>query len=271
MKHLLLTMMALLCSMGTAMAEDGIGKLLVEGRTWKYQYNEMDWEQSKPGDPHYVTYDCSLRIGGSTVFDGKECMEVIETTPDDTRTLGYAYEQDGQVYFHAQSEWAFYDATFPYVEGWAHLYDFRAAVGAQDGELSTFGYQHALDSVDVCQVNGRRFLRQYWKRYGSAKTNYDIVVEGIGCQNGFLNFDVSATNGASLTFLGCYEDGECIFTKDDFTAPAVTAGIARPSSVTTRQHPTTYDLQGRRVGSGFKNTNHKKGMLVEKGRKQVGK
>ena len=49
------------------------------------------------------------------------------------------------------------------------------------------------------------------------------------------------------------------------------ADITRPSAVTTRQQPVAYDLQGRRVDSGFKNTNYKKTVLVEKGRKRTTK
>ena len=67
-----------------------------------------------------------------------------------------------------------------------------------------------------------------------------------------------------MVFNACYEDGKCIFTKDDFTAPAITAGITRPSSVTTHQHPTTYDLQGRPL-----TTMPGKGVLEKKGRKTI--
>ena len=76
------------------------------------------------------------------------------------------------------------------------------------------------------------------------------------------------TDGREYTLLSVYEDGECIFTKDDFNAQAIgTNGIE-----TTRKNASNFiddaifDLQGRRL-----KTVPEKGVFIRGGRKIVSK
>ena len=66
------------------------------------------------------------------------------------------------------------------------------------------------------------------------------------------------------SFKACYEDGECIFTEEDFRKPSETTTVWSITTATTEDSPDIYDLQGRRLS-----TTPQKGVYIQNGKKKL--
>ena len=90
-------------------------------------------------------------------------------------------------------------------------------------------------------------------------------IEGVGGRHGPINSYEKLINDTTQQ---CYEDGVCIFTKEDFDRAAwkgEESAIASPSSpVPSPATNTAYDLQGRRVTG-----TPRPGIYIQQGRKRA--
>ena len=181
--------------------------------------------------------DYSLSVVGDTIVEGLECKKMKKVTD----AAGEAYINDttfvfyennvGQV-FIVEGKYLTCVMDFDYLEGeW--VFDMI-------DEFPAFSMKPFLKEIDKVSVNGVER-----KRY---KFDCKYIVEGIGCSRYIFwaennDWDESQTE---VTLESVYENGECIFTKEDFMAPpsaneSVTAETVRPAD------DTIYDLMGRRV------------------------
>lgn len=111
-----------------------------------------------------------------------------------------------------------------------------------------------VDTIEVRGITRRRIF------IGDSKL--DIWVEGIGAYCDGWPSSLPRHNAYDC-ILACYENGELIFTQEDFFAPAVTTGISL-TETTQKADDAIYDLQGRRVDKPTSNN-----IYIQRGRKFV--
>ena len=93
---------------------DGYRPMVVEGRTWHYDYEERivyfvneQGERSKEETGDYIDIDVEYKTGTVTlsferdsVVNGKNCKVAVERFSDGrSRVAGYYYEENKEVYF----------------------------------------------------------------------------------------------------------------------------------------------------------------------------
>jgi len=194
----------------------------------------------------YIIYDLSKETGNPEVFF---------TQP---RTFFAGLQQrDGRVYIHQ------YDKK-------RLLYDFTLKEGDIAFEDAT--HVQRVTKVDTILVNGslrrRLFLSETWKGVEQVVEETGCWVEGIGGSRGLERPHDWFAIGGEHRLTECIEDGTCIFTAADFSAPAYRQGsidaIKKGIKPDSENTPITYDLQGRRVTGS-----PRPGVYIENGRKRV--
>lgn len=247
----------------TAKANDN-SAMLTEGREWIYQeflpdYESMTEEQIKNGEVPYSTSFHSLLVGRTISFEGKECHDILHCKDNTEILFGYAYEEESKVFFYAlyADDVEGFSQPISYNKNqWQLLYDFNATVG-MSSEMVWLWSGFSLADKDTINVKSRQYTRQTWK---STDNVISHIVEGIGCETGFLYIDNITTNGASTQFVECRENGVCIFSNKDFNAASVTESVR--SVIYSPYRHNLLDLQGRRLTG--KPT---KGIYIQNGRK----
>ena len=240
--------------------------MLSEGREWIYKellpdYESMTEEQINNGEVPYTTSFHSLFVGKTVLFEGKECHEILHRKDDAEQLFGYAYEEGGKIFFYAlyADDVEGFSQPINYIKNqWQVLYDFSVTVGMAS-EMVWLWSSFCLAEKDIISVNGYQYTRQIWK---SKDNSISLIVEGIGCETGFLYIENITTNGASTQFVECRDNGVCIFSNKDFNAASVTENV-RLAIYSTYRHD-LFDLQGRRL-----NGKPTKGVYIENGQKRM--
>jgi hypothetical protein len=141
-----------------------------------------------------------------------------------------------------------------------------------EDEMDTYWMINAIDTI---QVNDRLFRRYYCYQAESEEPvttiedgeylQKDYWVEGIGSASSGIEADGLAVQsilpGIYSYFVSCYENGECIFTADDFAKVAYTSQI---ETVGHLKSNSSYDLQGRRLKD-----KPASGVYIQNGKKRV--
>lgn len=186
------------------------------------------------------TTQYTLRINGDTIIGGttykkvykegvtvdkqllytypSEAMERMEKNvhhEEATTTLNREFLREADKKVYARLIMKEYGIDEEYV-----LYDFSVAAGEKVSSefplTNTF-----ISSIDTIEVKGRYFRRY---RLGPGNGGYEpLWVEGVGHPGGpFVSARAVTNDGRSYKLLSCYEDGECIFTNEDFNAQTFT-------------------------------------------------
>lgn len=230
--------MALFCAQTFAQEYKPIFK---EGRVWKIV--RPSYDRRYEFDLYYT-----VTVGGDTLIDNTVCKK-ITTTCDIMRPWGkYAfggdagYEKDGKVYRHNQ-----------YEGGFELLMDFNLKKGDKFGE----GYfTYGVDKVDSIEVNGEKYRRisitggigdkEYW-------------VEGIGAStDGWIADEPRMTGNYNYAvMLGCIDDGEVVFTREDFDRwiPSDVEAVKADRKTDGRM----YNIAGQRINAPAKGEVYIKG------------
>ena len=238
--------------------------MLSEGREWVYKevrpdYEHMTDEQISNGDVPYIVDFHSLVVGGDTLFCDKPCVEILHRTGGTEQLFGYAYEEGRKLYFYALCTDVVdgFSQPIDYKRGqWQMLYDFGAAIGSASS-MAWMPEVFRLNELDSVSVEQSTFVRQTWRSADQVKA---FVVEGVGSETGFLYIENITTNGASTLFVECKDNGERIFSADDFHAMPLSVGHIRSID----EAGAVFDLQGRRLTAA-----PAKGFYIKDGRKQV--
>lgn len=211
--------------------------MLKSGRVWKCFLKGDSWD----GVDRYLT----VSVCGDTIAKNRECKRVhfqYYTTEMEKFNDYYeaAYEEDGKLYTAVGSD-----------DGFALLLDFNLSKGDvarrfyvdvdEDWTPNVF-----IDAVDTIEVRGNEYRRL--KLTGSYFGNKVYWVEGIGanCEGWFTIFD---KHNADFTYmLECYDNGELVFTKDDFYKEPMATGVTDVVGGMPK-HIETYDLSGRRMSA----------------------
>ena len=191
-------------------AHDAYRPFLKEGKTWNMQeYYQNLWTGEQ------WTKDVSYVINGTTEIDGKTYYKMYRISEEGSKYLCALREENRKV-------WQYVDS------GDDLLYDFGMSVGdSYRPSYQPFYFQ--LTAIKPMRFQYNQLLKVF---YYDISEHYDVtapanhiatapIVEGVGCEKGWNITELYAeqpTNGIlhGEDFLSCYEDGECIFTADDF-------------------------------------------------------
>ena len=209
--------------------------ILCDGRSWKYEYSETDWEslteeQKLNGDYQSlgrVTYNYWLRVEGNELFDGRQCKKIVYDGFNGTGLYGYGYEDDGRVMVYALKDEPAFCAQFP-MEQWVMLYDFNVAKDSHC-DMGAFWTRDLIVSVEGTVKVGdvdKRFIGLSDAQHPTWPLRY--AVDGVGCSSGLYDFENIIDNGSSSRFVGCYDGDVCIFSAENFNALTTPKDDYRP-------------------------------------------
>ena len=190
-------------------AHDAYHPFLKEGKTWNMQeYYQNVWTGEQ------WTKDVSYVINGTTEIDGKTYYKMYRISEEGSKYLCALREENRKV-------WQYVDS------GDDLLYDFGMSVG----DSYRPSYQPLYFQLTAIKPMRFQYNQLLNVLHYDVSVQYDptspiyvdpaLIVEGVGCEKGWNITELYAeqpTNGIHQgeDFLSCYEDGECIFTADDF-------------------------------------------------------
>ena len=224
--------------------------MLVDGRTWVYEYHHFEEQDSDSYKYTEELHQVSYCLSGDTLIEGTNYRKMMRS-----------YDDGDPVYYGA------------YREAYGDVYCIEKGNTTEELLISFVpekvvqlaAYDTCKGIVDEINVNGRSFRRHVYTPTSTFESPL-YAVEGIG-------FSVSGlVEGVVLEmvncicdyqeFSACYEDGECIFTKDDFFLPYGVDGIEPVVPVLPKKGGLIYDLQGRRLQGEPKH-----GVYIQNGKK----
>ena len=169
--------------------------LLKEGKTWKYEVRNLSAQK----------FIYEEWISGDTLIDGRTYYKMYASKPDIPIDYRKCWrEEDKKVYSWNE-----------YYQRDELLYDFGASVG--DPVVNdTYSYpEFCVKATGTTNAHGtnRHYQLIIHNDYGDTH----IWVEGVG-NAGLLTESLGhpLNDGVEIRLLSCSEDGECIFTAEDF-------------------------------------------------------
>ena len=193
--------------------EDDYHPFLKEGKTWNY---EEYYRNGEPGEEEEWTRNISYVLNGTTEIDGKSYYKMYRVTEEGSEYYCALREEDRKVWMHSSNSET------------CLLYDFGMSLGDRY-KTSVKEIFFQLSAIKPMRFQYNQLLNVlYYDIYieGNSETpDYYFystpIVEGVGCDAGwnFLQkFEPVLPNLIyhRETFKSCYEDGQCIFTADDF-------------------------------------------------------
>ena len=226
-----LSLILLLLSCLTAVAQDNYKKVLTPGKVWKCLV-VRDYVSDVVKKPYTVTVECD------TIVDNRKCWKMSSVYDDSGQPASYwddivAYEENGKVY-------AYKHPLSDNIEGdWTLMLDFTLHKGDVATEFGSIVTEE--DSVEVNGILYRRLsiTGGYW-------------VEGIGPNTDYWRSNIAKpTHMETREMLACYENGKLLFSKDDFDKEAYKRVENGVNSITVQkgEESATYDMGGRRINA----------------------
>ncbi len=260
----LLSLAAFLAVCTAAMAQnDDYRPFLKEGKVWKCKV----W-MHHPTESRWITEYWNFFISGDSVVGDKTYKKMYREVEPSSESMGRTSFSD--LWREADRKVYGLFAGFLHDGEEVLRYDFTLLPG--ESAYIWLDHTTTLISVDTLEAQGGRF-RRYHVKLDDYEGDYwpdpDLVwVEGIGHPGGPGRvWGAEVNDGTVYTLLSVYEDGECIFTQDDFSAPAVhdaTDGIGGKGQMrAVLPALPCHDLQGRRL-SGKPAT---RGLYIRNGKK----
>ena len=209
--------------MARGLDKDTYRPMLTEGRSWVTMITNVN-----PMPGHDVDQTVYIKVAGDTVIDGRSCKIIIH----DNVTMESTYktvllEEDKVIYEYDENMHKFLP-----------LMDFNLHEGDDIREWLM------IQSEDVVEVDGIVY-RRIGIGYKDDNKPLAYWVEGIGASKDYWITLFPAHIGEYSYMKECYENDECVFTKDDFYKEA--AGIDAIPSSSGVEDDAVYDLQGRRL------------------------
>ena len=209
-----------------------------EGKVWRgkwVMYPNSPWQ------------DISVQVYSDTIFNGIKCKKIIwNLCKLNTEEVVHSYHLVG----YEKDKKIFMSYT-----GIGH-YDFWEALDF-DLPLGYVDEGNVVQKIDTIQVNGIK--RKRIKILTNNPEHFSYIVEGIGYSD--TAYWAHLHHSFYPVIWEVYEDGKCIFTKDDFKAPPIT-GIVNVKDYHSSADNAIYNLMGERVDVPVKGQiyirNHKK-------------
>lgn len=223
---------------------NGSHSFCTEGKTWNYILFNVENE-----DLPEVPYSYVVR--GDTIVDDIAYKKVYYQK-NNTDSLAFMMrERESKVYklYPNKEEFLFFDfgrADVGLVHHWT----------SEEGSEITNWMIYAIDAIQVDSNIFRRYCccQQYSKtELNTIDEEYaqkDYWVEGIGSARYGIEADGLELSvrlpGISEYFVSCYDNGECVFTAEDFMKLSYTTDVKKVMSNVLRDE-TFYDLQGHKL------------------------
>ena len=249
----------------------GYHKMGIEGKRWNYLHCHLE-EDGWHNDPY------SYVVKGDTVIRRTRYKKLYYQDEHTERAVCLLFEAGREVMkcdFGNNS----YDTPIA-----TSFFDFGredfGRVFSWKSKMVSGNTNWMVSGVDTVEVNNRLFRRytclQKYSLLGQELSTitdgegvwHDIWIEGVGSVTSGIE-DQQPNHepyvrppGEYTVFVSCYEDGECIFTVDDYVDTSVTR-FARSSA---DKNTEIFDLQGRRIQG-----DPQKGIYLRDGRKYVRK
>ncbi len=258
MKREFILIVWLLLPFVAAKAGDGNNQPMFQvGKVWNYDYSyvEISYED---GSSHRIYGICTYNVEKDTIVNGKRFYWVRTTMSDSEYEFRQLWhEEAGRVY-----------KCGPTGKSFSMVYDFNLYTGEElpnpwDGVTYPIFTVSSSDTIFTHGTMRRRIVLS-----PSGGGNKVPWVEGIGGP-GILDEPIChlVSDGSEYSLSSCYQDGECLFTKEDFEAEpyhADSEGIELPHSYAASSPGATYDLHGRKV-----ETDTRPGVYIRNGKKLV--
>lgn len=243
---------------------DGVSSFCTDGKTWKYKKTTYDLGK------HEVFYTYVVR--GDTIVGGKAYKKFYRYE-DGTEQLAFMMREDGCKVFKLkphQEEKLFFD----------YGREDTGVVYQLSVEEYDEVYNWMINAIDTIEVNNRLFRRYCCYQTENLELGQTTIEDGLytlkdywvlGIGSAWMGIESygsmvvvpDAMPDCTVAFLSCYENGEILFTADDFTKPAYTTKI-RMAMNNGLNAQSFFDLQGRRLSG-----KPAKGVYIENGRKRV--
>ena len=214
--RILLSLFTLLMSLSISAQSQGLHPMLVEGKSWVYDYHHFEEHEDEPTTE--TVYPARYTILGDTLIDNTSYYKMYREV-DNKNTYYAAYREDGLKVF----------ARFPLINEDIIVADFEyKGLYDPDGYGDNDSYSAVEEYVDYIEVNGIKYRRHTY--YEDDKENKLVIgVEGIGYTKYGLQYpSIYGPEPDCLcdhkVFTSCEMNGECIFTNEDFYKEAVAQG-----------------------------------------------
>ena len=280
MKKYVLTIFAIMGSLlpSIAQSDSDYHPFLKEGKVWNIRLDEGGLLEVIEGQIYryrQTTY-YSLSISGDTVVGDKTYKKMFRRPTTVLRKYYAPAEMAGkEETFDLTGECSLWhelwredgQKVYAFLYDKEELrYDFSAEPGMMVNVSSVLTDILSIDDISLYGKNLRRFhiaMHDYQDQYDR------VWIEGVGHPDGpFRVWGREVNDGRSYQLLSCYEDGECIYSVEEYekmeqALPILNRPISEPSAYPG--NVPLFDLQGRRLTS--KPT--QKGVYIENGRKQI--
>ena len=197
----------------------GYHKMAIEGKTWNHIHYYTD-ESGIHEEPY------SYIVKGDTIIGRTVYKKLYRRDGDTERLYSILFEKGREILMMR-----------PGSMGWTQLFDFgRTDFGrvftweSKQGMGTVCWMPHHVDTISVRGTDFRRYVcyQQYLNTNRVPETIedgedvwHDLWVEGVGSQNTGIEFQTISheqllPSDDYCRFVSCYENGECIFTANDF-------------------------------------------------------
>lgn len=217
--------------------------MLTDGKEWhcfrRVALSDVDWDPN--GEWTYT-----IKVVGDSLINGvaykKMCREYTQDVPSGERRCTYfaAIEKDRKVYsYHEEGDVLYLDFSL------------------HEGDCVTGNPEFVVTNEETFEAKNRQYRRLVLNGY--------VWVEGIGCRNAFeiipeMGIELAPPYILEDYMVECYDNGELIFTKDDFYN--TTTGIENVTAE-DQKNADVYSI------SGVKIAKPEKGMYIQNKRKYI--
>ena len=229
-----------LLAVPATMAAQVLKQLLKEGKSWNYVYDYHGIDDN--GNLFHESIPYQEWIEGDTIIAGKTYFKMHSTaTKYPISSLKYWREDTGKVYAYNED-----------LEQEMLMYDFSLNKDEMVCILGNNIKVNNVDTISVCRIERRRIY-----------FDFGLWVEGVGSP-ALLSEPLGHlfTDGCISQMVSCYENGECVFTSQDFNATSGINDFRATSGKTNTVSSECCDLQGRRLAAP-----PAKGVYIQDGRK----
>ena len=255
MKHIKLILISMVCVIATtakAQESSSQNKFFEDGKSWLWSRYHYEYHADSTGG--YFSRDTTYwteTVVGDTIVDGRHAKKLLlgdlAGVPEEPLRYKVYLEENGVIYryrYHPENSDSL--CFYPYM-------DFNLHVGDSIFYNSIFGHTDFLfavmneETINVCGIERRKLT------LGNKSWVLGYWVEGIGAnvQDCYMlpGRPISGSVGYYDLIVKCFQDGECIFTADDFLTS--TDGIndveVSEKDATLSEDASLYDLSGRKV------------------------
>ena len=217
--------------------------MLTDGKEWhcfrRVALSDVDWDPN--GEWTYT-----IKVVGDSLINGvaykKMCREYTQDVPlgESRCTYFAAIEKDRKVYsYHEEGDVLYLDFSL------------------HEGDCVTGNPEFVVTNEETFEAKNRQYRRLVLNGY--------VWVEGIGCRNAFeiipeMGIELAPPYILEDYMVECYDNGELIFTKDDFYN--TTTGIENVTAE-DQKNADVYSI------SGVKIAKPEKGMYIQNKRKYI--